>query len=659
MKRYSLLLKFLAFVLATVCFLSALFCGYGMISLVEANLYRRYPDSLAQAWGYNIGQKRASSAATYYAATTIGNCPKELVEAIYEGTGYYGGSFVSIRKDGEEVYATGDLIHDGIVIDYRLTFDCPILVTDPPTQPDETPDKQAESDSTNAIIYEKDVLIDGQRTTYQYYYKEVQFDATVTLDQSLLNNTNYQLLSWLFPYRYALIWGLAFSLIGGIALVVYLMWAAGHDRGGQLELIGLNRLPLDVYLLGVALLFFLFMQIFYAIFDTIYSFHVLVMILLSIVLFVPLLLGFFYILAAQSKQKGGYWWHHTLLGRALRLCLKGLRALFGMWSATWQWLCIGGAMALCVVGSLLLSIFQGEPIFKFLFLLSCLGSLAMICYGGYCFGLLLTGARKMAGGDLEHQIPDRYLFGAFRTCAQQLNTLSDAANTAMQSQIRSERMKTELITNVSHDIKTPLTSIINFVDLLEKPHSQTDGKQYLEVLSSQSLRLKKLIEDLMELSKANSGNISVNLEALDGVEFVNQALGEFSDKLDNAHLTTVFRGPSEPLYIRADGRLLWRVLSNLLSNAVKYAAHGSRVYVDLTDGEERVQLSIRNISATEFHCSAEELLERFVRGDASRNTEGSGLGLNIAKSLTEIQQGTFDLLLDGDLFKVTLSFPKS
>ena len=218
-------------------------------------------------------------------------------------------------------------------------------------------------------------------------------------------------------------------------------------------------------------------------------------------------------------------------------------------------------------------------------------------------------------------------------------------------------MKTELITNVSHDIKTPLTSVINYVDLLQQPHTEEEGSQYLEVLSRQSLRLKKLVEDLMDMSKASSGNMAVNITSVDAVEAVNQALGEFSDKLENAQLTPVFRSPDSQLHMLADGRLTWRVLSNILSNVVKYALPGTRVYIDLLRLDKSVVLSVKNISQEELNISAEELTERFVRGDASRNTEGSGLGLNIAQSLMQLQRGNLELTVDGDLFKVTLTFP--
>jgi signal transduction histidine kinase len=249
------------------------------------------------------------------------------------------------------------------------------------------------------------------------------------------------------------------------------------------------------------------------------------------------------------------------------------------------------------------------------------------------------------------------MLGCFQNFADDLNELADVATVAAQKQLKSERMKTELITNVSHDIKTPLTSIINYVDLLQAPHTQEQGQQYLEVLARQSARMKKLVEDLMDMSKASSGNLQVNVTTLDAGEAVSQALGEFSDKLSAAQLTPVFRAPEAPILMRADGRHTWRVLSNLLSNAVKYAMPGTRLYVDLVSLPGSVQISLKNISAEPLNVSAEELTERFVRGDASRNTEGSGLGLNIAKSLMELQRGTLEVSVDGDLFKVTLSFP--
>ena len=265
----------------------------------------------------------------------------------------------------------------------------------------------------------------------------------------------------------------------------------------------------------------------------------------------------------------------------------------------------------------------------------------------------------MCNGVLQTKISTDYLHGSFKTLATHLNALSETAMIAAENQTRSERMKSELITNISHDIKTPLTSIINFVDLLQKSPSQQASEEYLQVLSRQSSRMKKLIEDLMELSRANSGNITAHITTLDAAESVNQALGEFSDKFDAANLEPVFQIPATPIKMLADGRLVWRVLSNLMSNAVKYAMPHTRLYIDLVETEDSVHLSLKNVSREAPKISAEDLMERFVRADASRHSEGSGLGLNIAKSLMELQQGQLQLMLDGDLFKVTLVFPKA
>ena len=228
---------------------------------------------------------------------------------------------------------------------------------------------------------------------------------------------------------------------------------------------------------------------------------------------------------------------------------------------------------------------------------------------------------------------------------------------AAREQSKSERMRSELITNVSHDIKTPLTSIINYVDLLQMPHTPEQEEEWLAVLNRQSGRLKKLIEDLIEMSKAASGSLPVDIVELDAGEAVNQALGEFADKLAAAELTPVFHAPENPVFMRADGRLVWRAMSNLLSNAVKYALPETRLYIDISRVEGNVLISMKNISREPLNISAEELMERFVRGDTSRNTEGSGLGLNIAKNLMELQKGQLQLLVDGDLFKATLIFP--
>jgi signal transduction histidine kinase len=231
----------------------------------------------------------------------------------------------------------------------------------------------------------------------------------------------------------------------------------------------------------------------------------------------------------------------------------------------------------------------------------------------------------------------------------------------MQEQLKAERLKAELITNVSHDIKTPLTSIINYVDLLKKNTDPERQQEYLEVLDRQSQRLKKLTEDVLESSKASSGNIDVHLEPTSAAEIIDQALGEYQDRLDAADLNVIVKAADCPPMM-ADGRLLWRVLRNLPSNVCKYAQPGTRVYINAAPEDKTIRLTMKNISKAPLNISSEELMERFVRGDSSRHTEGSGLGLSIAQSLVELMHGRFSIIIEGDiegdLFRADIILPR-
>ena len=227
----------------------------------------------------------------------------------------------------------------------------------------------------------------------------------------------------------------------------------------------------------------------------------------------------------------------------------------------------------------------------------------------------------------------------------------------MEEQLKGERFKTELITNVSHDLKTPLTSIVSYVDLLQKEDiSPERAKEYIEVIERQSAKLKKLTEDLVEASKASSGAIEVHREPVDVAELLSQSVGEYTERLQKASVEPVTSLPEEGCVMNTDGRLLWRVLDNLIQNIVKYAQPGTRAYFDLTKTPDGLFIELKNTSAQALNIPAEALMERFVRGDSARSTEGSGLGLSIAQSLTELLGGTMSLYLDGDLFKVTLRF---
>ena len=554
---------------------------------------------------------------------------------------------------------------------------------------------------------------DGAGGRVCYAYHEKTLDTPLVVEISLGENgvqlpVAYELVGMFAGHGVALMLGMALGLVLFAALAVFLCSVAGRKPDStEIKAGGFNALPLDLYGGGVLAsciaLGYLAVEVIHHAQDA------------STVLAAMLLLGyggcvifvcFCFAVAAQVKMGSWHWLRNSIVGRCTSVALEIIRGIFHLiptlwsfalrivkdifkvvsalavllWSwmkkcltvtgrllkkclvlcektlsllpLTWQWIVVGGVLALM----LLISVANNSEGWAVLWGLA---SLTTILYGSNCFGRLLEGAKRMRSGDLESKVDDKYLVGCFREFAGELNGLADVAMVAAQNQLKSERMKTELITNVSHDIKTPLTSIINYVDLLEKPHTEEEQKAYVEVLSRQSQRLKKLIDDLMEMSKASTGNIQVDIGEIDAVEAVTQALGEFSDKLTAAGLTPVFHQSEENIMLLADGRLLWRAMSNVLSNAVKYALPGTRLYVDVSATQDKAIISFKNISGAQLNISAEELMERFVRGDCSRNTEGSGLGLNIAKSLMELQKGQLQLLVDGDLFKVTLVFPRA
>jgi signal transduction histidine kinase len=273
------------------------------------------------------------------------------------------------------------------------------------------------------------------------------------------------------------------------------------------------------------------------------------------------------------------------------------------------------------------------------------------------FNAIKEGIEQIKAGDFNHHIEVEGK-GEFASLSNNINTITDGLKTTVNRELKSERMKTELITNVSHDIRTPLTSIITYVDLLKKEKDPIKIQEYVDVLDQKSQRLKLLTDDLFEAAKASSGTIPVHLERIDILSLLTQGLGEVNAKVEALDLTFKINHPKNKLFVTADGKLLWRSIENLLSNIFKYALRGSRVYIDIEDMGNDILLTFKNISAYELNISADELMERFKRGDESRNSQGSGLGLSIAKSLIEIQKGQFSIQVDGDLFKAMFRIPK-
>jgi len=270
---------------------------------------------------------------------------------------------------------------------------------------------------------------------------------------------------------------------------------------------------------------------------------------------------------------------------------------------------------------------------------------------------LRKASERLAAGDLDTKVQADRFWPGVREQAEALDRVGDGIKTAVDRQLRGERLKTELITNVSHDLKTPVTSIVSCAELLKRPGTTPEqAAEYIGMLDRQCRKLKKLTDDLIDASKASSGAIDVHKEPTDVRELLNQSVGEFSERLAQRRIEPVVTLPEGPCVMDTDGQLLWRVLDNLLGNICKYAQPDTRAYIDLESSPEATVISLKNVSASSLNISAETLMERFVRGDASRSTEGSGLGLSIAQSLTRLLGGELALSIDGDLFKAVLRF---
>lgn len=366
-----------------------------------------------------------------------------------------------------------------------------------------------------------------------------------------------------------------------------------------------------------------------------------------------------YCMSIAARVKGKTLWKNTLIYKCLHLLKKICK---GSWHilleipVIWKVVLGTGILSFLEFWGIMAFCYDEGNLVAFWFFEKVL-VLPIIFYGALMIKKLQKGAAALAEGELAYQIDTKPMRGDFKKQGEDLNSIASGMSLAVEKQLKSERMKTELITNVSHDIKTPLTSIINYADLIGKEPCENEKiTEYAEVLVRQSVRLKRLIEDLVEASKASTGNLEVCLQPCDASVFLIQADGEYEEKLQKADLTLVVQQPDSEIRILADGRRMWRVFDNLMNNICKYAQPGTRVYLILEEKEKKAVITFKNTSRDALNISEEELMERFVRGDSSRNTEGNGLGLSIARSLTELQKGTLSIKIDGDLFKAVLEF---
>lgn len=492
-----------------------------------------------------------------------------------------------------------------------------------------------------------------------WYRVDWTVDCTLPVGDSYYYE--YLLFVNLYDERYFLPAVAAASLALSLGLLIFLLWNAGRAPGGQRNAGPAGFLPLEAYLLltvgGGALCLALMSNGAQNILGT-------VLWLLGLwggfLFFTDALMGI------CARARAGVLFRHSLSGAVLRWTWRLVRGFFRWLRDSFAalplvWVAMMGGVCV-LLGETVLTLIAFDSYELFFWLLWFAAQvllLAVLCRFFAGLHQLRLVSRKMAQGDLSVRVPAKKLWGPLREQGEDLNRISEGMSAAVDERLRSERFKTDLITNVSHDLKTPLTSIINYVDLLQKQPLEPQAAEYAAVIARQGQRLKKLTEDLVEASKASSGSLPVNAEPTDLAELLTQAVGEYAPRLEKSNLEPVLQLPGEPVWSMLDGRLTWRVVDNLLSNACKYSQPGTRVYVEAEQREGRAWLRVKNISRQQLNIPADELMERFVRGDSSRTTEGSGLGLNIASSLAELQNGEFGLAIDGDLFKAWASFPLS
>ena len=462
---------------------------------------------------------------------------------------------------------------------------------------------------------------------------------------------SYLLLSWLTEHTGLTIFLTALFVLLALFCFCFSMASAGHWAGHEgIHLTWLDKIPADVWLLVLLCTFFIGWEAFYYEWGRVFFCAALV----------PLVLLFLCAFAAQCKA--GTVLRSALIGRIARFLWRIVRAIFRallhtlarlplVWKTALVGLVIAGA-------EFLLYINDFYRVRYGVFLVMKLIELLAVLYIAVSLRTLQKGGEKLARGDFSSPIDTRYLLWDFKRYGQELNDVQGGLEQAVQEQMKAEHLKTELITNVSHDIKTPLTSIVNYVDLLKKEDMPSPAaREYIAVLDRQSHRLKKLTEDLVEASKASSGALNVELQPTDVNVLLSQIEGEYQERLAACHLTLVTQPPAPGTMIQADSRLLSRVMDNLVSNVCKYAMENTRVYVTAAVRDGQAVISFKNVSRDELNISPDELMERFVRGDASRHSEGSGLGLSIARSLVQLQGGTFALSIDADLFRADIVFP--
>ena len=593
--------KILAFALALLCLAAALACAAGVVLLADTNAWADGGERLRQGYYTRLCSGSLERAAWYLADTA----DSEDVETRFAR---------SFDADNCVLVVTDD---QGQVVARTAEYDGAVLITVTAAMSDYTAENFAGWHITASL--KEDFRPDSPETMVMLYLADHRA-APVTAGLAAVGLTLF--------------------------FLVFSLASAGHWQGYEgIHLTWFDKLPMDGAVAAILLLVAMMMD---APFDE-----------AVVLLTAAVAWGLLTLIVFAAQCKAGEVTRRAIIGYGLR----------GLWRLLqWLWYVVQnvplavktavGVAAVLVFDFVCVSFGHDGAFLLLLLVVHAALGLGLI-YLAIGLRKLQKGGQALAEGQYDHTVDTTRLWGDFRRHGENLNAVQQGVRKAVAEQMKSERLKTELITNVSHDIKTPLTSIVNYVDLLKKENVENaTAREYIDVLDRQSQRLRRLTEDLVEAAKAATGNVAVSWEATDVNVFLHQVVGEYEQRLRQAGLEPVLTTDEAAPRIMADGRLLWRVMDNLLGNVCKYALPGTRVYVSASLQGYKVRLTVKNISRTPLNVSADELTERFVRGDASRSTEGSGLGLNIAASLVKLQKGEFNLTVDGDLFKAQMVFDR-
>ncbi len=673
MKRYyALWEKILLFLAAMICGFVTVVAGIGCVGMMRVGIYgideTTYIENEMQSLVYDQVSEIAWNP-EFRAGT-----PSNLIYRVFDESGKITAQYGDITQDHwgnyVAVYRNTENGQECVVTDLnRISWD---VTTVSPQQIIE----EIYKDLQTTYDFEE-YARQAEEGKYELNYRLVQVAIGKNLPVQDEVNLQIYLIQQAFRYRYLALVAAGIGLILTLICFGYLLAGAGHHYGSEELFPGpADRIPWDVMIFGYLCLSTICIagtadwMSWQGLPDlrnvtvNMWFSQVLGLILVASAAILAegaITLGMCLTTASRFKRKvllknTLILWSWEFLRKCVRTAGRWAGRVIGYLPMMWKVLAAYGVLSLLEFIGIV--IFANDGAFFLLWLLEKILLLAGLIWLCLILKQLKSGGEALAAGNLDYKMDTSGMLWDLKEHGDNLNRIGEGMNVAVQERLKSERMKTELITNVSHDIKTPLTSIINYASLIAaEPTENAKVKEYTQVLVRQSEKLKRLIEDLVEASKASTGNLDVELMPCDAAVFVEQAGGEYEEKLARLNLQLITDVPKEEVTIQADGRRMWRIFDNLINNICKYSLSGSRVYLSLKKLDGMAVFTFRNVSREPLNITPEELMERFTRGDSSRHTEGNGLGLSIARSMAELQGGTLELSIDGDLFKAILSFP--